>query len=421
MKKIFKKIKKFFNNKKIKKILIILVILLVVALICKLYFFKSSPKVIYYTLQEESYLNTDFPETTRSPTPTITPQNFTITENSNEYIVSNIESAFYDDSGNIFFQQDNEIGKYSLDRQETQILNFPKDINLYLYDQKIIGIIEANSDSNDLSVCGYLKDNNNWQDTGSYFYLYEVKNGNLELVDKVDCKYSVFYGGMEYLLTSNEGKNIIQSRGGDAGCGWGKIYKKNGNEYEILLDTSSGSLLEKGDIGYVGILPKKNSLILTEFSNYQLDEDNKDQMGPDFIFKRIFLKDVDSLMETTIINFDQNTSIGHLSIFKINDENYLFYVVDGHKALIINLNNNEKIYEYDFGVDTQSLFFKRNIIDKILIKTMKAGDFISDDTVDVYYCLNLSTKEFVPLDACGDTKKIYLGNWKGKNIYQTNN
>ena len=416
---------RFTLNKRNKAILIIFSILIALDLIFALLTKLTNPKKIIEEKKDYGYIIPQNPLPTE-PEPTQedkTKPQINITETNNEYIIHNIESVFYDKSGNIFFRQlsnthDDNIYKYYLNTKEIQQVTVPETSYAIIRNDYIIGISKQDPNPNDefypAQFCGMNKAGGEGKNTGFYYDIYKIDNGNLVFFEKVDCRYSVYLGYIEYLFTSKTGKKILQSKG----QGNSEIYRKeDNNKFQIIQDTAvmfASDKLRDKDIDYIGFSSNINSIILTEWENIK---DKYDEYGQNLTkIKRIFIKDVDTLSEKTIINFNQNIIVDDLKLLKISNTNYLSYILNKNQIIILNLDNNEKIF--DEIIDTGKCEFENSSnVTCLLSFDYQNNDKLLYSTEKTQKCLNLAAKQWVNVDACGDPKKTFLGEFNGKKIY----
>lgn len=419
MKNLLPKIKQFFSNKKVIIVLLILAVSTIIFEVKQIFFTNHQPKVVYYTpaVNRPNYFETPTP----APTSVENTDEFSVVEKNGEYIVSNPYTTYFDKLGNIFYVKRIESIPNNPDEDEYILLKYNLDTKKSeeIIDNNVSGKIHSMSISNsgivykennhgldvnnELIYCNELKGGRESKNTGLYTFLYKIENSNVNFIDKMDCKYPGYMSGVSSLIQTKGGKNIVVTGGGDSCAShhgfW--VKDKKTNEFEGYYGTQEGCV-SSGSYSYLGYISDLNSINLAK------NESNEEK--GEYFQSKILIMDLDSMVEKEIITLGQKAEITNYRTFKFGDNNYLYVTINWNKIIIYNLNNNEKIFEKDLGNDISMGNFVRILDDKITFK-------INNDT---FQCFNLSAKEFVSLDACGDPNKIYLGQWNGKNIYQIN-
>jgi hypothetical protein len=406
MKNYLPRLKQFFSNKKVIIVLLILAVSTVIFEVKQIFFTKHQPKVVYYTPWVPGHRSNP-PENIPTPTIIENTDEFSVVEKDGEYVVSNPYDAYFDKSGNIFYVTrttktedfDDYINsdgykhtlyKYNLD---TKNINQIKSGDIYSFNIHDDGLVVEN-------------------DT----ILSKIDSGNVNLIENmINCKdcYGL-YSRTKNLIISRENQKILIVEVGEGIHSFNYFYKKNNNNYIQFLRTEDGIGNDAtSGFSYFGYFSQGNSLILGK-----IESEPPGNEDPVIFYSSIVLKDVDTLVEKEIYNFNTKVGINYSHFFRYNSENYLSLVVQNKRLIIINLNNSEKIIEKSFENDEiEMLFIQRNIDDKVMLNVVTKE---YNRPKNNYKCFNLATKDYVSLDACGDPEKIYLGNWKGKSIYQIN-
>jgi len=438
MKNFLPRLKQFFSNKKVITVLLILVTATIIFEVKQIFFTKPQKETI-------TEIPINQPADNGIPTPYMvtdpkiimnTNDNFKV-ETNNEYIVSNPFDTYFDKSGNIFYvisvydsedKRDAEykLFKYNLNSQKSEEI---KDNNTSgkIHSIRINknGIVMKNNDfiitEDGQKIYDYDLIDKKQKDTGMYQFFYQIENDKVNFLDKVDCKYHCgWLTGTDNFITTRDNNKILVTEVGENLSGSHIFYKKNSNGYIQFLRTNDGPGNDATGFTFFNYWPEKNSIILGLRDGYT------PSTGADDIavyISKLVLKDNDTLQEKEIYSFNPKENLTGSYLFDFNNKTYLGLIKNFKNLVMINLVNGEKLVDISIGNDFNwGASIIRNIDDKLLISTTtktkenaKEGDY-----VDSYKCFNLSAKEFVSLDACGDPNKIYLGQWNSKNIYQIN-